>query len=129
MNAHALTAVLPNVLRSVAERGLHVEDLAFEPLTSDGRSGVAIHRLYSSEQTGPQGPAAGIVRYAPGAASQPHRHEGFEIIYVFSGQLETDAGAHPAGSLLVMEPGSIHAPHSVQGAVMLVVWEQPVTTL
>ncbi|MGW1160017.1 cupin domain-containing protein [Streptomyces sp. NPDC002519] len=60
---------------------------------------------------------------------QPHRHEGFEIIYVFSGQLETDAGAHPAGGLLVMEPGSIHVPHSLQGAVMLVVWEQPVTTL
>ena len=122
-------AALPLIVRSVERTGLRSESLDFQPITSDGRTGVTIHRLYSTEQTGEHGPAAGIVRYAPGAAAVPHQHEGYEIIYVFEGQLETGDVAHPAGSLLVMEPGSVHAPRSEHGAVLLVVWEQPVSTL
>ncbi|WP_052069154.1 cupin domain-containing protein [Streptacidiphilus albus] len=129
MSVETLTSSLPLVARSFATTGLRSEDLDFLPITSDGRTGVSIHRLYSTEETGEGGPAAGIVRYEPGAGAVPHRHEGYEIIYVFEGQLETDGGVHPAGSLLVMEPGSVHAPRSASGAVLLVVWEKPVATL
>ncbi|MCC2274682.1 cupin domain-containing protein [Streptomyces sp. ET3-23] len=125
----ALASSLPVILRSIEERGLAFEELTFAPLTADGRTGVGIHRLYTTEETGDGGPAAGIVRYEPGAATVPHRHQGYEIIYVFEGQLETEAGAHPAGSMLVMSPGSVHAPRSADGAVLLVVWEQPVLPL
>jgi quercetin dioxygenase-like cupin family protein len=129
MSVEILTGTLPTILRGIETHRLRTEDLVFEPLVSDGRTGVEIHRLYTTEQTGPVGPAAGIVRYAPGASTVPHRHEGYEIIYVFDGQMETDAGEHPAGSLLVMEPGTVHAPRSAGGAVLLVVWEQPVSIL
>jgi quercetin dioxygenase-like cupin family protein len=129
VSVDAAIAALPLIVRSVERTGLKGEDLDFQPITSDGRTGVTIHRLYSTEQTGEHGPAAGIVRYEPGAGAVPHRHEGYEIIYVFDGQLETDAVSHPAGSLLVMEPGSVHAPRSEHGAVLLVVWEQPVAVL
>jgi quercetin dioxygenase-like cupin family protein len=129
MSTENLAIAIPAVLRGAGVSDLRAEDLSFEPLAADGRSGAEIHRLYTTEQTGAGGPAAGIVRYAPGASSPPHRHEGYEIIYVFAGQLETGAGEHPAGSLLVMEPGSIHAPRSAHGALMLVVWEKPVMTL
>ncbi len=71
-------------------------------------------------------PAAAIMRYRPGATAMPHRHSGYELIYVLSGELETDDGTYPANSLLVMPPGSVHAPRSPRGCVGLVVWEQPV---
>jgi quercetin dioxygenase-like cupin family protein len=129
MSADTLTAALPALLRSVDESGMRDEALVFEPLTADGRSGVGIHRLYTTEQTGEHGPAAGIVRYEPGATTVPHRHEGYEIIYVFEGRLEAGAFEYPAGSLVVMEPGSVHAPRSATGAVLLVVWEKPVNTI
>jgi quercetin dioxygenase-like cupin family protein len=122
-------AELPLLLLRGTVRGPRAEELTFEPLSADGRQGVEIHRLYTTAPAEPEGPAAGIVRYAPGAATPPHRHSGYEIIYVFSGQLETDAGAHPAGSLLVMEPGSVHAPRSGPGALLLVVWEKSVSLL
>jgi anti-sigma factor ChrR (cupin superfamily) len=128
MTATTLTQALPTILRGLEAR-MENEPLVFEPLTTDGRNGVEIHRLYTTDQTGPQGPAAGIVRYAPGAATTPHRHNGFEIIHVLEGQMETDAGEFPAGSLLVMEPGSVHAPRSAGGALLLVVWEQPVSMM
>ncbi len=100
--------------------------VSFEPLASAGRSEVEIHSLYSSSETGPDGPAAGIVRYLPGATAAPHVHQGFELIFVLSGELETDDGVYPANSLLVMRPGTVHAPRSPRGCVGLAVWEQPV---
>lgn len=124
------SAFSPALLRGTARVAeASSEELRFEPLASAGRQGVEIHRLYSAEQTGEGGPAAGVVRYAPGAATPPHRHEGYEIIYVFSGQLENGPARYPAGSLLVMEPGSVHAPRSERGAELLVVWEKPVSLL
>jgi len=128
LNAALLNGALPSVFRGIADR-MDAEELDFQPLTADGRNGVEIHRLYTTEQTGPQGPAAGIVRYAPGAATVAHHHNGFEIIHVLEGQMEFGDKEYPAGSMLVMEPGSEHAPRSAGGALMLVVWEEPVSAL
>ena len=100
--------------------------LRFTPLTTDGRVGVEVYNLYSTEETGPDGPSAAIVYYHPGAAAAPHRHPGYEIIHVLDGELITDAGVHPAGTMLVMPPDSVHAPRTEKGVLMLVVWEQPV---
>lgn len=102
------------------------EDLAFEPMQGDGRQDIDIHRLYSTAQTGSTGPSAGIVRYHPGASAAPHVHPGFELIYVFDGELEFDERRFGPGSVIVMEPGSAHAPASPTGCTLLVVWEQPV---
>ncbi|WP_371477483.1 cupin domain-containing protein [Kitasatospora sp. NBC_00315] len=98
----------------------------FRPLMRDGRVGAEIHSLYSTEQTGEGGPAAAIVRYLPSGAAEPHRHPGYELIWILEGELETDDGVYPANSLLVMPPGSVHTPRSPKGAVGFVVWEQPV---
>ncbi|MGW5869065.1 cupin domain-containing protein [Streptomyces sp. NPDC055239] len=100
--------------------------LKFTPLTADGRVGVEVFPLYTTEQTGPGGPAASLVRYHPGAAAAPHRHTGYEIIQVLEGELITEDGVHPAHSMLVLPPGSVHAPRTEKGALMLVVWEAPV---
>ncbi|MGW6691313.1 cupin domain-containing protein [Streptomyces sp. NPDC054961] len=100
--------------------------LKFTPMTADGRVGVEVFPLYTTAQTGPGGPAASLVRYHPGASAAPHRHTSFEIILVLEGELITEDGRHPAHSMLVMPPGSVHAPRTEQGALMLVVWEAPV---
>lgn len=98
----------------------------FEQVLRDGRVGAEMHSLYSTAETGENGPAAAIMRYLPNAEATPHRHPGFELIWIIEGELETDDGVYPAGSLLVMPPDSVHRPRSPKGAVGLVVWEQPV---
>ncbi|OLB65352.1 MAG: hypothetical protein AUI10_07115 [Actinobacteria bacterium 13_2_20CM_2_72_6] len=103
-----------------------LQTLPLTPLPADGRVGVEVHPLYTTAQTGPTGPAASIVRYHPGARAASHRHTGYEIIFVLDGELITEAGRHPAHTLLVMPPGSVHAPYTETGALMLVVWEAPV---
>lgn len=102
------------------------ERLRFVPMTANGRVGVEVFPLYTTDQTGPGGPAASLVRYHPGAAAAPHRHTGYEIIQVLEGELITEDGVHPAHSLLVLAPGSVHSPRTDKGALMLVVWESPV---
>ncbi|WP_100836955.1 cupin domain-containing protein [Kitasatospora fiedleri] len=123
---NGLAECLPVLFTELAGGRFDFQELEFEPLLTDGRVGAEIHRLYTTEQTGPAGPAAAIVRYLPGAAAKPHRHPGYELIYICSGQLETDEGVYPANSLLVMKPDSVHAPRSANGCIALVVWEQPV---
>ncbi|MBP2705505.1 cupin domain-containing protein [Microbispora sp. RL4-1S] len=121
--------VIPAVFAALPGQKIEHRPLSFRPLASDGRVGAEIHELYTTEETGPDGPAAALVRYLPGATAKPHLHPGYETIYVLGGELETDDGVFPAGSVLVMHPGSVHAPRSPRGCLTLVVWEQPVRTI
>jgi anti-sigma factor ChrR (cupin superfamily) len=101
-------------------------DIPFKAMVEPGREGVEIHSLYSTEQTGPDGPAAAIVRYLPGATVRRHRHPGYELILVLDGELTNDTGTHGPGTLEVLSPDSTHALHTEKGCTFLVVWEQPV---
>lgn len=114
------------ILRGLDDPARLRNTLTFTSLAADGRVGVEEHKLYSTKETGPGGPAASLVYYHPGAAAAPHRHPGYEIIHVLDGELITEAGVHPAGTMLVMPPDSVHAPRTEKGVLMLVVWEQPV---
>lgn len=120
---------LPTLFIGVPGDDFGAAEMLFEPLIRDGRIGAEIHSLYSTRETGVGGPAAAIVHYLPGARSEPHRHPGFELIWIIGGELETDDGTYSANSLLVMPPGSVHAPRSPKGALGLVVWEKPVEQL
>lgn len=101
-------------------------DVSFQKMNVPGREGVEIHPLYTTEQTGPDGPAAAIVRYLPGATVRRHVHPGWELILVLEGELVNDGGTHGPGTLEVLPPNSTHALHSEKGCTFLVVWEQPV---
>lgn len=118
--------VLPTVFTGMPGTSFAQQELALRPVTRDGRNGAEMHPLYGTGETGENGPAAAVVRYLPGAVSSPHLHPGYEIIYVISGELETDDGVYGPNSVLVMPPGSVHTPRSPRGCVGLAVWEQPV---
>jgi anti-sigma factor ChrR (cupin superfamily) len=129
MSIDPMTELLPSIFSGMPGETFSEQDLDFQPLTRDGRVGVEMHPLYTTADTGENGPAAAILRYQPGSTAATHLHPGYELIYVFSGELETDDGVYPANSMLVLPPGSVHAPRSPKGAVFLVVWEQPVRTV
>ncbi len=94
-------------------------ELPWEPF----RPGVDIHRLYPAE---PDGAAAALLRYQPGASVPYHRHTGFEHILVLSGS-QTDAnGTYPAGTLVVNPPGTRHTVSSPDGCIILAIWAKPV---
>ncbi|MBP2315698.1 cupin domain-containing protein [Azospirillum soli] len=114
------------VLQNIATASETLKQLDWTSYDQPGRSGVQIHPLYDTSDTGPGGPAAALVRYLPGARVLRHRHPGYELIYVLEGELVNDSGRHGPGTLEVCPPDSSHALWSDTGCVFLVVWEQPV---
>jgi hypothetical protein len=108
--------------------GLHVDDidyLNFEPYEVEGRKGISIFYLYDARDNA-QGPVAALVRYAVGALTPRHRHQGWELVLVVDGELVDDRGRHTAGALQIYPPGSTHQLSSATGCTFRVVWEQPV---
>jgi quercetin dioxygenase-like cupin family protein len=87
------------------------------------RPGIEIAHLYRAPD---DGPAAALLRYAPGARLPRHEHTGYEHVYVLTGSQTDDAGDHPAGSLVIHAPGTTHAIRSDRGCLVLVMWERPV---
>ncbi len=87
------------------------------------RDGIEIHRLYGD---GRDGPAAAILRYAPGGAAPLHEHTGFEHIFMLEGAQEDENGNYGPGSLVINPPGSRHSVKSPGGCVALLIWERPV---
>ena len=86
------------------------------------RPGVQFHALYG--QPG-QGPAAALLRYAPGARVPSHRHGGIEHILVLAGSQRDENGVYPAGTLLMSPSGSRHAVVSDDGCLVLAIWAGP----
>jgi anti-sigma factor ChrR (cupin superfamily) len=95
-----------------------VDALKFRPL----RPGVEIHVLHET----PEGARAAVLRYAAGAEVPPHRHDGYEYIYVLQGEQGDERGSYGAGSFVINEPGSIHRVTSPDGCVVLILWQRPV---
>lgn len=86
------------------------------------RPGVEFHALYG--QPG-QGPAAALLRYAPGANVPAHRHGDSEHILVLAGSQRDENGLYEAGTLLVSPPGSRHTVTSDAGCLVLAIWAGP----
>lgn len=86
------------------------------------REGIEIRWIYRI----PEGCAAALLRYAPGASLGRHLHLGFEHIFVLRGSQIDDNGEHAPGTLLIHSPGTTHAIASPQGCIVLAFWEKPV---
>ena len=90
------------------------------------RPGIEAAWLY---RAGPDGPAAALLRYAPGAAGPHHRHQGWEHIFVLAGSQADQHASYPAGSFVANPPGTEHHVVSQDGCLALLVWERPPTFL
>lgn len=91
----------------------------------DLREGVEIHVLHEA----PDGARVAILRYRPGAEVPPHRHEGYEYIYVLEGEQSDERGSYAAGSFVINEPGETHRVQSKTGCLVLIIWQRPVVFL
>lgn len=90
------------------------------------REGVGILRLAGSADSGP---TVALLRYEPGARVPPHRHGGFEVIYVIEGAQSDENGTYEAGTLVVNHEGETHSVWSDRGCLVLIVWERPIVVL
>jgi anti-sigma factor ChrR (cupin superfamily) len=107
----------PRVFHDLARRAAD-PDFAWTPL----RPRVDVHHLYQLEG----GPAAALLRYAPGGRIPAHVHEGHEHIYILSGSQQDGRGVYVAGDLVVNAPGTSHEVESPGGCMVFVIWERPV---
>lgn len=66
-----------------------------------------------------------VVRMEPGARFLRHRHAVREITLVLDGAFSDAGGVHRAGDILIMDPGTIHAPRAdgIRGCSCLIVSE------
>jgi anti-sigma factor ChrR (cupin superfamily) len=98
------------------------DDVPWQPM----RPGIEIARLYGVADSGP---SAALLRYAKGARLPPHRHTGYEHIFVLRGSQRDEAGRYGAGSCLIHGEHSAHSVVSDDGCVVLAVWQGPVVFL
>ena len=113
----AESPLLPRLVARAVELG--ARGAGWESL----RSGVDILRLCGDAKSGP---SVALLRYQPGARVPPHRHVGFEVIYVLSGAQSDERGTYGAGTLVVNRAGDQHNVWSDDGCLVLIVWERPI---
>ncbi|MEM6445381.1 MAG: cupin domain-containing protein [Cyanobacteria bacterium J06642_2] len=94
------------------------QDLPWQPF----RPGVDIHYLYRAES----GASAALLRYQPGAQVPQHRHTGHEHIIVLSGSQSDERDRYSAGTVVINPPDTEHDVMSVDGCIVLIIWEKPV---
>lgn len=103
--------------------GFKRDDLPWRPWVENGRDGVDFVPLFGGD---PDGAAALLLRFQPGAHGDFHKHGGAELMLVLDGVLEDDKGGYfPKGTVVVEGEGSIHQALSRQGCTLLAVRERP----
>lgn len=85
--------------------GAPTAGLEWIPLARDGERGYELF----------------LLRFAPGARSTPHEHQGVEEFMVLEGELhDCDGAVLGAGEFVSYAPGSRHQSHSPGGCLLLV---------
>ena len=107
------------VLRNLWGPEARLDTLPWQPF----RQGVEIHRLYGDGQSGP---AAALLRYAPGASVPEHEHTGLEHIIVLRGAQSDARDRYPVGTVVIHGEGTHHGVASDDGCVVLAIWTSPV---
>lgn len=103
--------------------GLDPDTLAQLPGYEPLRPGVDILYLYKDVASGA---SSALLRYEPGAWVPEHRHEGYEHVFVLSGEQRDARGTYPAGTFVINPPGTSHDISSAGGCLVLIIWQRPV---
>jgi anti-sigma factor ChrR (cupin superfamily) len=90
------------------------------------REGVVVHYL---ERGRGDGPSMAVLKYAPGARVQRHRHVDLETIVILDGVQSDENGDYATGTVVINRPGSEHSVWSDPGCVVLIQWTRPVVML
>ncbi|GEO28129.1 hypothetical protein AAC03nite_39140 [Alicyclobacillus acidoterrestris] len=118
---------LPVLLKENQSGILCETGIEFTPYSAHARSKSEIHWLFRSDETG--GCGAALVRYHPGGESPLHEHTGFELAYIFDGEMVTNQGTVKKNQLMLLPPGSQHSSRSETGCLALIIWEKPPQTI
>lgn len=88
-------------------------------------AGVSWRKLYFDAASGE---SAVLLRFAPGACYDAHRHPGGEQYLVLEGELEDGERRYGPLTYVRHAPGSAHRPRSERGALVFVTLQQPIET-
>ncbi len=73
---------------------------------------------------------ADLIRIEPNLTDQPHRHNGFEWVYLLDGSFKDQEGEHSKGDFLINSTEGIHQLTSgPDGCLLLIVWTGSVTSV
>ncbi len=97
---------------------IDVSKISWEPTKYPG---VETKTLYKE----PSGRQTTLTRMAPGARLPNHRHVGVEQSFVLEGTLVDEDGACTAGNFVWRHAGSVHNAWTLDGCVVLGVFEGP----
>jgi anti-sigma factor ChrR (cupin superfamily) len=89
-------------------------------------AGVQWKKLHFDPATGE---SAVLLRFAPGATYDAHRHPAGEQYLVLEGGLEDGGRRYGRGTYVRHAPGSAHRPSSPSGALVFVTLGKPIETL
>jgi anti-sigma factor ChrR (cupin superfamily) len=89
-------------------------------------AGVQWKKLYFDAASGK---SAVLLKFAPGASYDAHRHPAGEQYLVLEGELEDGGKRYGALTYVRHAPGSSHRPSSPSGAIVFVVLKKPIEAL
>lgn len=89
----------------------------------DFREGVDIFPLHGNPA---QECSSALLRYRAGAKIPRHLHIGTEFLIILRGSQADERGHYNAGTFLINPTGSSHELESVEGCILLAIWEKPV---
>jgi quercetin dioxygenase-like cupin family protein len=95
------------------------EDIPWSPTQFEG---ISIKVLYEDKA---KGEMTCLLKWAPGATLPMHKHPEIEQSWVLEGSFSDHDGTAHAGEYVWREPGSFHATHSKEGAVILAIYRKP----
>lgn len=91
------------------------EELDWRPMSP----GIATARLHRDPERGLK---MMLLRFEPGGRAPRHLHPEGEQYYVLEGEVVDETGTYGPGAFVHHPPGSVHAPSSPAGALVLVTW-------
>lgn len=84
-----------------------------------------VERLYlERDEQADRTVATSLVRYAPGTAFQPHKHDNGEELFVLDGTFSDEHGIYPKGTYIHNPAGSVHTPDCPDGCLLFVKQQQ-----